>query len=195
VDDGSDRAGNGRGIDDQKHRGVEEAGDVGGGGRRVVGGAVEQAHDPFDDEQVGALGGAGGEWADGVGAAQPGVEVAGRSTAGEGVVAGVDEIGADLGGGGAVPGGPEGSEEAGGGGGLADAGVGARDDDSGSERRHEIDASGAPEAEWRAPRSRIREVGASPTRSHHCDRGASLAVCHWAFGPGKAEGSGDPEAR
>src|SRR5918994_82083 len=47
---------------------------------------------------------------------------------------------------------------------------------------------------WRARRSRIGEVGARRTRSRHCDRGASLAVCHWAFGPGKAGGSGDPGA-
>ena len=137
VDDGGDGAGHGLRVDDQEHRGVEEAGDVRGGRGRAVRSAVEQAHDPLDDQHVGALPGTGGEWSDGGGAAEPGIEVARRSAAGEGVVAGVDEVGADLGGGGAVPRGPERGQEAGRHRGLADSRVGTGDDEPGSENRHD----------------------------------------------------------
>jgi hypothetical protein len=136
VDDGGDRAGHGFGVDYQEHRCVQEAGDVRGGRGRAVRSAVEQAHDPLDHQHVGALR-TSGEWSDGGGAAEPGVEVARRSAAGEGVVAGVDEVGAHLGGGGVVPGGPERGQEAGRHRGLADSRVGTGDDEPGSENRHD----------------------------------------------------------
>ena len=60
---------------------------------------------------------------DGVGAAQPGVEVAGRPAAGQGVVAGVDEVGPDLGRRRPVPGPPQRGEQPGGHGRLPDARV------------------------------------------------------------------------
>ena len=108
-----------------------------GGRGCAVGGAVEHAHDAFDDQHVGALPGAGGERSDGGGAAEPGVEVPWRPAAGQGVVAGVDEVGADLGGGRAVPGGLQRGQEAGRHRGLADAGVGTGDDEPGPEDRHD----------------------------------------------------------
>ena len=73
---------------------VEQRGDVGGRRRRAVGGAVEQAHHPLDDQEVGARrrpGRRAGRWR------RPRtsrVEVAARAAGGQGVVAGVDEVGA-----------------------------------------------------------------------------------------------------
>ena len=121
------------GVDHQHDGGVEGAGDVGGRRGRPVGRPVEQPHDPLDHQQVGAGRGPGGQGADGVEAAQPGVEVAGRASAGEGVVAGIDEVGADLGRRRPVPGGPQGGQQAGGHRGLARPGMGARHHQSGSD--------------------------------------------------------------
>jgi hypothetical protein len=60
VDDGRDRPRHGGAVDDQQHGGVQQLGDLGGGGQLAGSrGAVEHAHDALDDRQVRA----GGAWA------------------------------------------------------------------------------------------------------------------------------------
>ncbi|HVF73925.1 MAG TPA: hypothetical protein VM938_02655 [Acidimicrobiales bacterium] len=99
VHEGGHRAAHGLGVDHEHDGGVEQGGHVrGAGGSAVVGGTVEEAHDALDHQHVGVRCGTGGERGDGVGAADPGIEVAARSAGGQAVVAGVDEVGADLGG-------------------------------------------------------------------------------------------------
>ena len=119
--------------------------------RGAVAGAVEQAHHAFDDQQVAARAGPGGQGRHGLGPAEPGVEVAGRAARGQGVVAGVDEVGADLGGGRAVAGRREGGHQPGGDRGLAHSGVGAGHHQPGTE-------GGAAHA-TRLPGRCVRRVG------------------------------------
>ena len=62
----------------------------------TVGRPVEESHDALHHQEIGSGRGPAGQGADGVETAQPGVEVAGRTSAGEGVVAGIDEVRAHL---------------------------------------------------------------------------------------------------
>ena len=69
VDLGGHRAAHGRRVDDEDHRRVEKASDVGGAGvvaRGGVGGPVEQPHDAFHDQDVGGVAGSRREWGYGV---------------------------------------------------------------------------------------------------------------------------------
>ena len=97
-------AARGGGVDDQDHRGAQEAGHMGRGAEAGVagalagwrGGPVEQAHHALDDGHVGAAGAMEKQRRDTAGAAQGGVQVAGRAAGGQRVVAGVDVVGAHL---------------------------------------------------------------------------------------------------
>jgi hypothetical protein len=131
--EGGHRAGHRPRVHHQDHRRAEGAGHIRGRGGRAVRGAVEEAHDALDDQQVGGRARPGGQRPEGVGAAHPGVEVAGRPPAGQGVVAGVDEVGAHLGGRGAQPGPPQGGDQPRGHGRLAHTRMGAGDHDPGAE--------------------------------------------------------------
>jgi hypothetical protein len=141
VDDGGDRCRHGRGVHHQHHGGVEQAGDIGGGRRGAVGGAVEEAHDPLHDEQAGPRRGPSGQGRDRLRPAQPGIEIARRPARGGGVVPRIDEIRTHLGPGRAVPGPPQGGQQAGGHGGLAHPRMGAADHEPGAEVLHADEAT------------------------------------------------------
>ncbi len=94
--DGRNGSAHGRCVDDEHHWRVEQARHVSGGRGRAVEGAVEETHDAFDDQQVRAGRRSRRERHDRLGPAQPGVDVARRTSAREGVVAGIDEVGSDL---------------------------------------------------------------------------------------------------
>ena len=89
------------GIDDQHDRCLQEAGDVcgGSGGRRHrvrFDPAVEEAHDPFDDGDVGPGTAMPVQRPDAVCADQHRIKVAAGSAGRQGVVTGVDEVRSDL---------------------------------------------------------------------------------------------------
>ena len=153
------------GVDHQHHRGVEESGHVGRRRRRPVGCAVEEAHHPFDDEHVGPGRRPAGQRRDPLGAAQPGVEVAGRPPTGQGVVAGIDEVGPDLGSRRPVPGVAQGGQEPGGDRGLSHPGVGAGYHQAGPEQAGggRARSHGAPNVA-RLVRPPARGLGVSPQR-------------------------------
>ena len=141
VDEGGHRSGEGPAIDHEDHRSAKYAGDVRGRRGGPVSGPVEETHDAFDDEQVGARRGPGGQWRHRVGPAQPRIEVSRWPSARQGVVPGIDEIGADLGRGRAMAPPAQGGQQPGGHGCLAHTRVGAGNHQPGAEgggrhRRH-----------------------------------------------------------
>jgi hypothetical protein len=125
-----------RGVDHQQDRCAERPSHVGGRRSRTVRRPVEEPHDTLDDQHVAAGGGAGRQWADGLRSAQPRVEVARPVSGGQGVVAGIDEVRTHLRRPHLVPGRPQRGEQPGGDGRLAHPGMGAGDDDPGTQRRH-----------------------------------------------------------
>ena len=131
----------GRSVHHQHDGGVEGPGHVGGRRRRSVGRPVEQSHDALDHQEVGPVRGSGRQRPDGVEAAQPGVEVAGRASTGEGVVPGIDEVGPHLGRRRTVPGRPQRGQQTGGHRGLAGPGMGPGHHHSGSDHRCSVASS------------------------------------------------------
>jgi hypothetical protein len=91
VGDGAESLRHGAGVDHRHHRDVEAAGEV--GGRRA---AVEEAHDAFDQDQVGILRGAGQSPARVILAAHAEIEILAGAAAGHGVNLRVEEIRATL---------------------------------------------------------------------------------------------------
>ena len=95
VDQGRDRGAHAGDVDHEQHRQAEQGGDV-GRGAGAVGGAVEQAHDAFAEQQVAAAAALLEQPGQGLEAHRPGVDVVGRA-AGGGVMEGrIDVVGADL---------------------------------------------------------------------------------------------------
>ena len=126
-----DRVARRRGVDDEDHGGGQRGGDLCGRRRGAVGGTVEKTHHPFDDEQIFSRSRPGSHRRDPVEPAHPGVDVAGRRTRGQGVVAGVDVVGTDLGGTDAHASRGESGHQTGGDGGLAYTRMGSGDDNAG----------------------------------------------------------------
>ena len=137
---------------------------------------------PFHHEQSAPAAGPGRQGGDGVGAAQPGVEVAGRAAGGQGVIAGIDEVGADLGRGRAVAGPAQGGDQPGRHGRLAHPGVGAGDDQAGTEGgAGHADQAASP---VRSRASRLPWSGDGAARWHPDPGPASASP--GATGPGRA---------
>ena len=137
MDDRCNRPAHGGGVNDQYHGCTEKAGDRRRG--PVASGLtapVEQAHDPFRNEDVGPLGASGGERGQELLARQPRIEGAPGATGGDRVVSGVDEVGSDLRRRHSESPGGKSGHQAGGDRRLAHSGVGARDDDAGAKDWH-----------------------------------------------------------
>ncbi len=99
------------GIDHEDHGQIERGGEV-SGGAGAVGGAVEEAHHAFDDQQIGADRVVVGQGAEPVRRHGPGVEVDRLGAGGAGQMGAVDVIGPGLGGGDGETAPAEGGEEA-----------------------------------------------------------------------------------
>ena len=94
----SDRSALAAGIGDQNHRPAGEPGEFGGRPRLAIGpGAVEQAHDPFAQHDLGRALKAPDEPREGLGTHRPNIEIDARPAARCGVKGRIDEIGAGLG--------------------------------------------------------------------------------------------------
>ena len=156
VHQGGDGPAEGGRVHDEHDRCVDQTRHVGGAGRAaVLRSAVEEAHHTLHDEHVRPLARSRGERRHRVGPRDPGVQVAGRASRGEPVVAGVDEVGAHLRRRHGEPPACQGRHDPGGDGGLAHAGVGAGDHESGPERDHS-------RSERRTEDSRRQGAGRAP---------------------------------
>jgi hypothetical protein len=129
VGDGAEGLGHGAGVDQGHDRNGEALGDVGGRRR-----AVEQAHDAFDQDQVGFAGRAGQAPARVGLAAHAEVEVLAGPAAGDGVNLRIEKIGAALEDGDAPPLAGMQAGQRRGDGGLALAGGGGGDEQGGTGR-------------------------------------------------------------
>jgi hypothetical protein len=123
-------------VEDEDDGQAQGGGEIGGRAGRAVG-AVEQAHDAFDQQEVG--GGIAEDAGDGAGAHGPGVEIRASAGAGDLVEARVDVVGADFSRGHGTAG-CEGAQEGEGHDSLARARGGSRDDEG---ARHPIGLSRA----------------------------------------------------
>ena len=95
VDQRRDRGTHAGDVDHQHHRQAEQGRDV-GRDAGAVGGAVEQAHDPFADQEIAALPALLEQTGQGLEAHRPRVDIVGRPAGGAAVEGRVDIVRPDL---------------------------------------------------------------------------------------------------